>query len=73
MTGVQTCALPIYYVIKFYSGDESAKSDEYKKRQMIYFQNMKLAASSIWQSLTDKQRGEFKKTLANMRADLQKL
>lgn len=63
----------VSYVIKYYAGDDSVKSDEYKKRQKAYFQNMKIAAGGIWQSLTDKQRSEFKKTLANMRADLEKL
>lgn len=63
----------IDYVLKYYSGDSTAKSDEYRKKQEVYFQNVSNVAGSIWQSLTDRQRTEFKKTLANMRSDLSSL
>jgi hypothetical protein len=63
----------VNYVVKYYSGDSSVKSEEFRKKQEVYLQSAFAVAESIWASLTDKQRAEFKDTLAGMRADLSKL
>ncbi|MGZ3690785.1 MAG: DUF6279 family lipoprotein [Pseudobdellovibrio sp.] len=59
--------------LKFYGGDDSLKSPEFKLKQEQYFKKMYQVTQKIWATLTDKQRAEFKKTLNELRSEISEL
>lgn len=61
------------YAFKFYMADDSIKSAEFLKKQEAYQHNMYVTAVKLWKSLSDEQRTELKKMLAELKDEVSTL
>lgn len=61
------------YTLKYYSGDDSVKSEAYVKKQKEFFENANQLQVDIWNSTTEDQKKEFRKTLIELKTEIQTL
>lgn len=61
------------YALKYYSGDDSVKPENYVKKQKQFFNNANQLQVDIWNSTTDDQKKEFIKTLVELKQEIQSL
>ena len=59
--------------VKYYSGDDSVKNKEFLEKQRSFLNNLNLLVQKIWLSLSETQHAEFKKSLAELKSDIEKL
>ena len=59
--------------VKYYSGDDSVKPKEFLVKHNVFLKNLNILFQKLWVSLTDKQREEYKKTLAELRKEIDEL
>lgn len=60
-------------VMKYYSADDSIKTAEQLKIQNAFTKDMFTTTVKIWSTLTDDQRKEYKKSLSEIKKDIQAL
>lgn len=60
-------------VYKYYAGDDSIKSEKLMAAQEKFFKEMYAATLQLWAGLSAEQRQEYKKSLTEIRADIEKL
>lgn len=58
------------YTLKYYSGDDSVKPADFVKKQKQFFSNANQLQTDIWNSTTDNQKIEFKKTMNELKQEL---
>lgn len=61
------------YTMKYYSGDESVKSEGHLKLQKVFFSNLNKLQVDIWNAASAEQKSEFRKTLAEIKDELSAL
>lgn len=61
------------YTLKYYSGDDSVKPEIYVKKQKQFFDNANQLQVDIWNSTSADQKKEFKKTLIELKTEIQSL
>lgn len=59
--------------VKYYSGDDSVKSKEFLTKHSIFLKNLNIFFQKLWASLNDKQKEEFKKTLVELKKEIEEL
>jgi hypothetical protein len=59
--------------VKYYSGDNSVKSKEFLTKHLEFQKNLNVFFQKLWISLNDKQREEFRKTLVELKKEIEDL
>jgi len=59
--------------VKYYSGDNSVKPKEFLTKHLEFQKNLNVFFQKLWLSLNDKQKEEFKKTLVELKKEIEDL
>ena len=60
-------------VMKYYSADDSIKTEEQLKMQQAFTKDMFTTTTKLWLTLTAEQKVEYKKSLTEIKSDIEKL